>query len=475
MSDALVELDESTRSFPGHRGRPGKHGGSLPKDGFAAATPEDKERWKQDAPELDKKVRAPQSEGGGGFTYNPIDGSLPVKGLALSIHPGQTKIIPFGDLTPEAIEEFITDNAELWQQETTHAGAWFDTESGNVVFDVTTIVEDEEAAVFLAQKHGQKAYYNLATGQEVAVPPASGDGYHNDVILAEEQRKKQKEAERRAYREAKKEADRIARMNGTAMQDELGKSAAMLLNKIPKPVSFVTPQDLASVVMSVSSPEVHMPYIKKFPTALTPLVDALAIKTLRPNRVGAYLCIWGNPAMKDLSGEYFTPNTEEMTAVFDAVGAVPAIYHHAMDETMKSTVIGLVDRMEKDDVGLWVEAQIREHDYYKRYITPLVDQRVLGWSSGALPGARRVSKSTGEILRWPVVEASMTPSPMEWRMSAQWPITNIKSVYRSAGLSDSVVDDLVARNGQSPRASGDGNDLDARIRAGLGMLDLLEL
>lgn len=210
------------------------------------------------------------------------------------------------------------------------------------------------------------------------------------------------------------------------------------------------------------------PYVSKFPNVRTPLADTLAIKALGRDRVGSYLCVWGNPARKDLSGEFFTPNTQEMTAIFDAIGTIPAIYHHALDNTVKAAVIGLVDVMKKDDVGLWIEAQVREHAAYKNLIKPLVDDHVLGWSSGALPGGRQVNKATGEITRWPIVEASMTPSPMEWRMAAQWPVQNIKALYQQAGLPFSVVSK--ALRPKPPQAS-----LDDQIAVELELLRILEL
>ena len=217
---------------------------------------------------------------------------------------------------------------------------------------------------------------------------------------------------------------------------------------------------------TVAGPQ--MPYVMKFPNVRSPLSDTLAIKALGRDRVGSYLCVWGNPNRKDLSGEYFTPRTQELTAIFDAIGTIPAIYHHALDNTVKSAVIGLVDVMKRDDVGLWIEAQVREHKAYKNLIKPLLDDHVLGWSSGALPGGRQVNKATGEITRWPIVEASMTPSPMEWRMAAQWPVQNIKAVYQQAGLPFNVVSK--ALRPKPPQAS-----LDAEIAAELELLRILEL
>lgn len=164
------------------------------------------------------------------------------------------------------------------------------------------------------------------------------------------------------------------------------------------------------------------------------LPDSLAVKALGRSRVGGYLCLWGSEEAKDLTGEWFASDTEELTEIFGAVGAVPLLYHHAGDAQVKSAVVGVVDVMVKDDVGLWIEAQVKKHQEYNKFIRPLVDRRLLGFSSGTLPRARQVDKSTGKILRWPVAEASMTPTPAEWRMVAQWPVQNLKAIYQQAGL-----------------------------------------
>lgn len=178
--------------------------------------------------------------------------------------------------------------------------------------------------------------------------------------------------------------------------------------------------------------------------------DYLTVKTLGPSRVGSYLCLWGSPQEADIAGEWFSKNTQELTAVFEGVGAIPAIYHHAIDDTLKSLVIGAVDTMKADDVGLWIEAQIKRRREYEKFIQPLIEQKALGWSSGTLPMARRVNKATGEILRWPIVEASLTPQPAEMRMAHQWPIRNLKAAYAQAGLPSDLLEQLT-QGGQPSR------------------------
>lgn len=161
-------------------------------------------------------------------------------------------------------------------------------------------------------------------------------------------------------------------------------------------------------------------------------VNPYAIKAVADDRIAGYGVLWGDESNKDLHGEFFTEKTDELTAVFDQVGGVPFMYHHAADEKVKSTVIGVVDKIEKDDVGLWVESKIKDHEAYRKYVKPLIDRQSLFHSSGTFPAAKR-TKKTGEITRWPIIEMTGTPTPAEYRM-LNVPIDEVKSMYKSIGL-----------------------------------------
>lgn len=158
-----------------------------------------------------------------------------------------------------------------------------------------------------------------------------------------------------------------------------------------------------------------------------------AVKMLGSNRLGGYAVLWGSDSERDLDGEYFDKSTEEMTGIFAAVGKLPYLYNHASDGATKSSVVGVVDVLEPDDVGLWYEAQLDLANKYVGAIRQLVGKRALGTSSGTLPNARRVEKS-GRISRWPVVELSATPTPADPRQITERPLTEIKSTFQAIGL-----------------------------------------
>lgn len=186
------------------------------------------------------------------------------------------------------------------------------------------------------------------------------------------------------------------------------------------------------------------------------------VKALGGDRLGGYLVMWGNAQQKDLTDEYFTPETEELTAIFKAMGKLPYLYEHATDGTVKTSVVGTIDLVREDSIGLWYEVQMDRASKYKQAIQRLAQQKVLGTSSGTLPGARKVA-SDGRILRWPIVEGSATVSPAEPRMIER-PITEIKSYYAAIGLEF------------TPETESEGaEDARSEVTAKLRLLTLLEM
>lgn len=157
-----------------------------------------------------------------------------------------------------------------------------------------------------------------------------------------------------------------------------------------------------------------------------------AVKALGADRIGGYAVLWGDRTRKDLTGEYFTPQTADLVNILKAVGRLPVLYHHAMDGAAQTTVIAVADTMREDEVGLWYEAQLDMANKYRQAVGDLIYKAALGTSSGTLPGARQVAPD-GAITRWPIVELSLTPTPAEPRMLAR-PVAEIKAIYDAAGL-----------------------------------------
>ena len=183
--------------------------------------------------------------------------------------------------------------------------------------------------------------------------------------------------------------------------------------------------------------------------------NLLSIKSLQPRedgevRIGGYGILWGSDTQKDLHGEYFTKDTEELATIQKSMGHIPFMFNHGIDATLKAAVIGMVDTFEEDEIGLWFEAKITEHALYRKYVSPLLENQALYPSSGVLPAAKKSVKSTGEITRWPIMEMTGTHIPAEHRM-LNTPISTIKQyyedqagineVFKSIGIDDSNQDE----------------------------------
>jgi len=88
----------------------------------------------------------------------------------------------------------------------------------------------------------------------------------------------------------------------------------------------------------------------------------------------------------------------------------PVKYHHTLDGKLESVDIGVMDSLESDKHGIYAEAKLDMTKRYVQSIKRLIDEKVLSWSSGSLPHLVEVDKD-GQITEWPIVQASLTPTP----------------------------------------------------------------
>jgi hypothetical protein len=112
---------------------------------------------------------------------------------------------------------------------------------------------------------------------------------------------------------------------------------------------------------------------------------------------------------KDLDGEFFSARTDIKEAWFDRR---PLVWHHNLDGTMKADpVVGTSDDTEKADEGWWSTIWLdRSHRYWAEIDSMLRAGKIFG-SSGSLPNFVRTDAKTGEILVWPFIEQTLTPTP----------------------------------------------------------------
>ncbi|MBK8912967.1 MAG: hypothetical protein IPM61_16835 [Chlorobi bacterium] len=165
------------------------------------------------------------------------------------------------------------------------------------------------------------------------------------------------------------------------------------------------------------------------------------VKALGDGRVGGYILSFGSPERRDLYGDYFTSATE----FGHRKGLLSDVYiHHryplllgkespeekAALEELATRSVGHLDVVRMDEVGLWAEHVLDMADEYQRRIYEMVQAGKLKYSTGTAPHLYNRDNS-GEIKTWVIAEASLTPTPAEWRA------TNVVVPIRS--LSDAFI------------------------------------
>lgn len=141
------------------------------------------------------------------------------------------------------------------------------------------------------------------------------------------------------------------------------------------------------------------------------------VKSENLGYVKGYLVRYGNPSETDLAKDYFTPNTDFGFPKEAKNVPINLYYNHGFDESVGKAVVGS-GTITPDENGLWMEAQIDLATEYGKQIARLAKMGLLGYSSGSTPHMAEKSQlksGVTEITRWPIAEASLTPTPAEHR------------------------------------------------------------
>lgn len=172
---------------------------------------------------------------------------------------------------------------------------------------------------------------------------------------------------------------------------------------------------------------------------LTSFVDG--IKSDRLGHVKGYLVRFGDSKATDLEGDYFTQATDYGFPMEEGK-RVPlnVYYHHGMDSAVGKKSIG-TGYIKMTDEGLWYEAQLDMADEYGKMIAKLCKQGKMGFSSGAAAHMveRKSMGGASEIIRWPIAEASITPTPAEYRNS----VKSLEEYYGMGEMDDMEEEEIV--------------------------------
>lgn len=140
------------------------------------------------------------------------------------------------------------------------------------------------------------------------------------------------------------------------------------------------------------------------------MMDFLKAEQLTNSKWRVLAIPFGGPFKgRDLDGEFFSERTDIKPDWFDRR---PLIWHHNLDGTMKADpVLGTADDTEKSEDGWWSTIWLdRSHQYWAQVDALLREGKIFG-SSGSLPNFVRTDRKTGEILVWPYIEQTLTPTP----------------------------------------------------------------
>lgn len=109
---------------------------------------------------------------------------------------------------------------------------------------------------------------------------------------------------------------------------------------------------------------------------------------------------------------------EVRTDFWDTEGktGLPMLFDHGEDELVGLNQLGATVRQGRDQVGVWFEAQLERKNQYVDAVLKLVDEGVLGVSSGAVAHMVRIDHD-GTFTSWPLAEVSLTPIPADPQMS----------------------------------------------------------
>ena len=172
---------------------------------------------------------------------------------------------------------------------------------------------------------------------------------------------------------------------------------------------------------------------------LTSTVDG--IKSDRLGYVKGYLVRFGDTKATDLEGDYFTKATDYGFPLEEGK-RVPlnVYYHHGMDQMVGKKSIG-TGFIKMTDEGLWYEAQLDMADEYGKMVAKLCKQGKMGFSSGAAAHMveRKSMGGASEIIRWPIAEASITPTPAEYRNS----VKSLEEYYGMGEMDDMEEEEMV--------------------------------
>jgi HK97 family phage major capsid protein len=177
-----------------------------------------------------------------------------------------------------------------------------------------------------------------------------------------------------------------------------------------------------------------------------------AIKAGEGGKVEGYLVRFSNPKKPDITGDYFTKDTD---FGFDRETTAGVYFHHGLPVDTAKGAIAYRERigtatLTRDEFGIYASAVLAKRNEYEALYSELVSEGKAGWSSGAAAHLvdREPVGGANYVKRWVIAEASITHIPAEPRNAA----VSIKSLLTPNDRPEGVPDGT----------QGDGNPTKAK-------------
>jgi hypothetical protein len=177
-------------------------------------------------------------------------------------------------------------------------------------------------------------------------------------------------------------------------------------------------------------------------------MDFLKAERVGNNKYRVLAIPFGGPlAGRDTDEQYFSPKTDIKPDWFDRR---PVLFHHGQDSRIKDSSVGRAEELDMDDEGWWVNIWLDRSSRYWQRINELMDAKVMYGSSGTLNYLAKIDHKSGEILSWPYMEQTLTPTPANFfsRLSPAKAIDH----FEAAGIDLSPLVRDILSDPNSPQA-----------------------
>jgi hypothetical protein len=101
----------------------------------------------------------------GGTTKDIKTGNEPTEGFSYAPSKDTELSVPFNEFSDKHIDDYVEKHYTEINKEGAHFGAWHDINTGNIVMDVSKVIQNEQEAVTEGLKNNQDAIYDIKTGQ----------------------------------------------------------------------------------------------------------------------------------------------------------------------------------------------------------------------------------------------------------------------------------------------------------------------